>query len=711
MLYPSRITKIIAVPVLAASLNSLITFSVNAEQPDLLSPVDSQLSRTALTAFDRTEQREPCTNYQADKQPMFGDLHVHSRYSFDSFTSSQRNDPWDAYRYAKGEAIMLPNANGEQIIKAQIHRPLDFTSVTDHGETLGQIGVCTTLPGRLGYWWPMCIGTRSDNYYVQMITMGWWATINVAAEGEKKKSFACTLSDCDTAGKELWTNIQQAAEDHYDRSSDCSFTTFVGYEYTDAPDTKNMHRNVIFRNNVVTDMPITTFDTGSYNFPNLWTQLQEQCIDTDNGCDVLAIPHNPNLAGGLMFPNPASPEQARDRLFFEPVVELLQHKAASECRFDRLEGRGVLTEDELCDFEQTPADNLSMLGSMHGEIQTERAQPVPLDDFAPRNMVRNALKAGLVLGQGDGVNPFKMGFIGSTDTHSAAPGGAEEDNYPGHLGMRDAEFRNLQDHLYSNPGGLAVVWAEENSRDSIFEGMRKKETYATSGTRPSLRFFAGWDYDENICDASDRVSQAYANGVAMGGDLTAAMRIDNETSDSEASESKLGSDSGSPIFMVAANKDVYPENWSGTDIQRVQIIKGWVDSNGQSHEKVFDIAGNPDNGATVDPNSCEPEGAGLKNVCTVWKDPTFNAEQDAFYYVRLVENPTCRWSTLQCKAAGVNPFAENCSDQAAEQNAILHDQGVKGDVYGKCCIKAEDESFYSPVIQERAWSSPIWVSK
>ena len=218
----------------------------------------------------------------------------------------------------------------------------------------------------------MCIGTRSTNYYVQLGSLSLWAINNVSREGEKKETFACKLSDCKAAGLELWRNIQQAAEDHYDRSSECKFTTFVGYEYTDAPDTKNMHRNVIFRNENVTDYPITTFDTGSYNFPNLWTQLQSQCIDPDQGCDVIAIPHNPNLAGGLMFPNPATPQQAQDRLQFEPIVELLQHKAASECRFDRLAGRGVLTEDELCDFEQTPADNLSMLGSVHGKIQSER---------------------------------------------------------------------------------------------------------------------------------------------------------------------------------------------------------------------------------------------------------------------------------------------------------------------------------------------------
>lgn len=646
-----------------------------------------------LSAFERTEKRAPCDDYRASKSAFFGDLHVHSRYSFDSFGSNQRNDPWDAYRYAKGETIMLPNIKGEQAIPAQLHRPLDFTSVTDHGETLGQIGVCSEHAGKLGYWWPMCIGTRSKNYYIQLASLSIWAVNNVSREGDKKESFACKLSDCKVAGLELWNNIQQAAEDHYDRSSECSFTTFVGYEYTDAPDTKNMHRNVIFRNENVTDYPITTFDTGSYNFPNLWTQLQSQCIDPKQGCDVIAIPHNPNLAGGLMFPNPATPQQAKDRLQFEPIVELLQHKAASECRFDRLTGRGVLTEDELCDFEQSPADNLSMLGNVHGKIQSERGEAVSIDDFAPRNMVRNALKAGLELGQTSGTNPFKMGFIGSTDTHNALPGGAEEDNYLGHLGMRDTEYRNVQDHLYSNPGGLAVVWAEENSRDSIFNAMKNRETYATSGNRPSLRFFAGWDYPEGICQKSDMLEQAYALGVPMGSDLQAS------------AEQKA-----SPRFLVSAQKDPYPEKSTATDIQRIQIIKGWVDAQGQSHEQVHDIAGSAHNGATVNRNSCTAEGAGLKSACAVWQDPNFNPTQDAFYYVRLIENPTCRWSTLQCKAAGVDPFSRHCATQAAKKTAALHDEGARGEIYEKCCIDPKQEAFYSPIIQERAWSSPIWYS-
>lgn len=643
-------------------------------------------------AFERTEQRAPCNNYQPHKQALFGDLHVHTSYSFDSYISGQRNDPWDAYGYAKGEAIYLSNEQGEQTLKAQIQRPLDFTGITDHGEFLGQISVCTSDPGRLGYWWPHCMMTRSNLFYVQLLAASWWVNLGVSDESaDKGKSFACTLSDCSEGDREFWNNIQQAAEDHYDRSEECSFTTFVGYEYTDAPDFKNMHRNVIFRNDQVTDLPITTYDTGTYNFPDLWVALREQCIDGGKGCDVMSIPHNPNLAGGMMFPDPKNEVERDNRLFFEPVVELIQHKAASECRYDRLVGNGSNTVDELCDFEQVKTDNLTMLGSLNGEIRTERAVAVSLEDFHERNMLRNVLKVGIATEQAGQANPFKMGFIGSTDTHSATPGGTEENNYVGHLGRRDAGYRNVQDHFFANPGGHAVVWAEENSRDSIFAAIRRKETYATSGTRPIVRFFAGWDYSADLCQSSNLVAQGYAGGVPMGGDMTRPPAAD-----------------ATPSFLVTAMKDNGSSVYPGTDLQRVQMIKGWVDSAGKTHEQVFDIAGSPNNGASVDPDSCALIGEGHSNLCVVWQDPNFDAASNAFYYARVLENPSCRWSTLQCQAAGVNPFAENCEQLAAAKNQEMQDGGASGNVYGKCCLNKEEEPFYSPTIQERAWTSPVW---
>jgi hypothetical protein len=621
---------------------------------------------------------------------MFGDLHVHTSYSFDSYISSQRNDPGEAYRYAKGEPIVIPDEDGEQTIRAQLQRPLDFAAVTDHAELLGPINVCTTDPGRAGYWWPHCVMTRASNYWVQLVAASWWTQVGITAGGGREQSFACSLSDCDAAHQETWQRVQKAAEAAYDRSSACEFTSFVGYEYTDSPDAFNMHRNVIFRNERVTDRAISTFDTGSNNFPELWKQLRAECIDADTGCDVIAIPHNANLAGGLMFRDPETSNEASDRLFFEPIIELTQHKGASECRFDRLAGRGVDTSDELCGFEQVVADNLAMLGSVHGEVRTEKAAPVPIERFHRRNMVRNALKDGLAIGQQSGTNPFQMGFIGSTDTHSATPGAAEEDNYTGHLGRRDSGYRNVQDHFFSNAGGHAVVWAEENSRDAIFAGMRRKETYATSGTRPAVRFFGGFGLEADLCGASDAIARAYATGVPMGGRLTAH----------ESGEA--------PRFLVSALKDPGVEGHPGTDLQRAQIIKGWVDASGETHERVYDVAGDAQNGAGVDRATCAPTGSGADSLCTVWEDPAFDPAQPAFYYVRLLENPTCRWSTLQCKAAGVDPFSEGCVERAAAATEAAVARGAQGDVFGKCCLDEAEEPFYSPVIQERAWTSPIW---
>jgi hypothetical protein len=640
--------------------------------------------------FERTEQRQDCVDYQALKQPLFGDLHVHTSYSFDSYLSNQRNDPWGAYRYAKGEAITLPGAEGKQTVTARIQRPLDFAAVTDHAEFLGQINICTADAGKLGYWWPHCMMTRASNIWVQLLAANWWTDLGGQLENEQRKSFACSLSDCDAANAEVWSSIQQAAEDHYDRSASCAFTTFVAYEYTEAFDQNNMHRNVIFRNERVTDSPVSVYDTGRDGFPALWRGLRQNCTDLDNGCEVMAIPHNSNLSGGLMFRDPQSRQELEDRLFFEPVVEMTQHKGASECRFDRLAGRGLYTEDELCDYEQIEADNLNMMGTVNGVVRTERANLVPLEQFGRRNMLRNALKDGLMLEQRDGVNPFTMGFISSTDTHSATAGGTEEDNYVGHIGRRDAEYRNVQDHFFSNPGGHAVVWAEENSRDAIFAAIMRKETYATSGTRPIVRFFAGTDLDENLCAAEDMIQQAYDKGVPMGGEMTAA------------------GESG-PRFLVSARKDPGIEGHPGTDLQRIQIIKGWVDADGETHEQVFDVAGQADNGAGVDPDTCAPTGRGARQLCTVWQDPGFDASQSAFYYVRVLENPSCRWSTLQCQGAGVNPFAADCQARADAASAHARDElGASGDVYGRCCLDPEQQPFYQPVQQERAWTSPIW---
>jgi hypothetical protein len=658
-----------------------------------LLPLASAVASGAGSRFERTEERADCDHHDPLRQPFFGDLHVHSSYSFDSYVSRQRNDPWAAYAYARGEPIQLPDPDGEQSVVARIRRPLDFSSVTDHAEFLGEMQVCTADAWSLGYWTPLCLMTRSHVFFVQLLAARRWVDLGVADEAnQKERSYICSLPgvDCRRGMADFWDAIQQAAEEHYDRTSACSFTTFVGYEYTDAPNLKNLHRNVIFRNQRVVELPISTYDTGTRNVPELWRRLRAECIEGDEGCDVLSIPHNPNLSAGLMFPDPRDDQEARERLFFEPVVEMIQHKAGSECRFDRLAGRGVDTEDELCSFEQNRTDNLASLGTLFGEMRTERGMPVPIDRFGRRNLLRNVLKDGLVLERRTGINPFKMGFIGSTDTHSATPGGTMEDGYVGHLGQRDAGYRNLQDHYEDNPGGLAVVWAEENSRDSIFEGIRRKETYATSGTRPILRFFGGWELEAKLCGSADRIQRAYAAGVPMGGDLPRPPP------------------GRTPSFLVAALKDPGTDGHAGTDLQRVQLVKGWVDADGRTHERVFEVAGTPDSDAGVDGETCEPVGAGHAELCAVWEDPDFDPGQPSFYYARVLENPTCRWSTLQCMAAGVNPFDATCTVQAEAASAAARERGARGEVYRNCCLDEAEQPFLSPVIQERAWSSPIW---
>ena len=636
------------------------------------------------------EKAMPCAVSSDTKLPFFGDLHIHTRYSFDSYLSNQKNDPDGAYEYAKGQIITLPDAYGDQTLSAQIDRPIDFAAVTDHGQFLGEVALCDSDWTEPGWWAPVCIMSRTQNLWVQLYAASLW-TVSGGMEGKApERGLVCSLGDCEANALSTWDDIQAAAERHYDRSEDCSFTTFVGYEYTQGQEMANLHRNVIFKGEQVTRLPISVFETDS-SVPELWRQLRSQCLEADGDCDVMAIPHNPNLGGGLMFPDPATEQEAIDRLEIEPLVELVQHKGASECRFDRMAGIGIDTEDELCDFEQIPSDNLAMLGSANGKMWSDRGLPVDVASFHRRNMMRNVLKDGLALEQDSGLNPFRQGFIGSTDTHTATSGGAMEKNYVGHLGSRDATFRNLQDHFVSNPGGLAVVWAEENRRDAIFEAMRRREAYATSGTRPIVRFFAG-DYDENLCESTDALEQAYAAGVPMGGVL--------ERSDKDAP----------PRFFISAQRDQGTEMYPANPLERIQIIKGWVDDAGETHERVVDVLGEETVGLGVDMNSCAATAPGHASLCTVWEDPSYVKGESAFYYARVLETPSCRWSTLQCQAAGVNPLSDSCSVQAEKANFLANDNGDSGDIYGVCCTNPETDPFYSPTIRERAWTSPIWLS-
>ena len=645
----------------------------------LLLPLGGGVALAQPGPWARTETREPCASFDKFRQPYFGDTHVHTTYSSDAVFAGTREDPRGAYRFAKGDAIGLPpfDAEGNPTRTAQLRRPLDFTAVTDHAEQFGEIQVCQT-PGAAGYDSAECVSARNQiasplpdfpSVLPPSAVVAFLLSYG-ALNPPQRYSWCAPGSDCEVLASLVWQDTQDAPEQYYDRTAACEFTTFVGYEWSGQPLGNNLHRNVIFRNDVAVSMPISFMEQSTPQ--GLWSQLQSQCLDGLPGCDVLAIPHNANASGGLMFqPTNAdgSPLTANDAFFragMEPIVEMNQHKGDMECR-DYVGGANVGgTTDELCGFEK-----LNRLQLFNANDDPPSATKV----FPAANYIRNVLKSGLQQEQLLGVNPFKIGMIGSTDTHNATPGGVEEADYgtQGHIGNRDRNAANMLARvtpagIESTPGGLAVVWAEENSRDALFSAMRRREVYGTSGTRPILRFFAGREAGLRCGDA-DFVATAYRGGVPMGGEIGPVRG------------------GRSPRFGVLAFRDPGTPSAPGGLLQRVQIVKGWVDAGGQSHEKVFDVAGDASAAATVDTATCTPSGPGAESLCAVWEDPEFDAAQRAFYYARLLENPSCRWSTYVC-----NSLALDCAVPAS----------VPAE-YAECCNPAVPKT-----IQERAWSSPIW---
>ena len=603
-------------------------------------------------------ERAPCATQSPQKQAFFGDLHVHTRYSLDASTQGTRTTPAQAYQFARGERIGIQpwTQGGKAQRSLQLSRPLDFAMVSDHAELIGEVYMCNT-PEFEGYNSWQCLIYRHWSrgaYYL----FNYMATIEQSHLGQ------CGNNDelCLRAALQPWQATQQAAEDFYDRSADCAFTTFVGYEWTgmDSSNGGNLHRNVVFRSAEVPRLPASFIDEPAAHL--LWDSLQDTCKGAGNGCDALVIPHNSNYSAGSMFTGlmddgaPMTEEYAASRARFEPLVEIMQHKGASECYF----AVGV-TEDELCAFEQLPKDNIAGFND----------PPTPNTGF-----VRKVLADGLVIEKALGVNPYQFGVIASTDTHLGTPGAAREDLFLGHGGAGVSAETDvpvgLPDELIYNPGGLAVVWAHENTRDALFDAMRRRETYGTSGPRIISRFFAGWDFSADLCRAPNRIEQAYAGGVPMGSVLSAGPSAQVQ-----------------PSFLVTASQDAGTPDAPGTPLQRLQVIKGWVDAQGQHHERTIEVAGNADNDATVDLQSCAATGSGFADLCTVWVDKDFDPSERAYYYSRVVENPTCRWSQRICAAASVNcALPETVSE------------GYEG-----CC-----DTQHRPIVQERAWSSPIWYS-
>ncbi len=617
-------------------------------------------------------EREPCASQVPERQALFGDLHVHTGVSMDANALGTLATPADAYRYARGEAIDVYSGDPARGMRsAQIVRPLDFAAVTDHAEWMAEVSLCTT-PGSATYESVGCQIYRGEDWSLLAWVLGldgFRARIGGLLGLFGRRDDVCGEDDsiCRAELGVVWRENQVATEAAYDRTSACRFTSFHGWEYSHSPRSTKVHRNVILRNEIVPELPISSLETPREM--DLRRQLLEVCNDTGTGCEAIAIPHNPNLSNGQLFrveyadlPEAEQEQAAALRARLEPIVEMMQIKGESECRNGMY---GVVgAPDELCGFEK-----IRDMGGQEFEDCEEGAgsgAQAARGCSSRTDFVRYALLEGLREKARIGVNPYAFGMIGSTDNNMATPGSVSEYGVPYKFGVTTPELLVVGDRKrgppFWNPGGLAGVWAEENSRDSIFDAMKRRETFSTSGPRILPRFFAGWELDEGLCDAAEFARAGYAAGVPMGGELP------SRPPGSQA-----------PRFAVSALADPGTASAPGGLLQRIQIVKGWVDDEGLFHQAVHDVAGDAANGASVDPDTCAPTGPGARSLCAVWQDPDFDAGRDAVYYARVIENPSCRWSARLCLSLPEDERPDGCtSDRLAR------------------------------TIQERAWTSPIW---
>ena len=678
--------------------------------------------------FRRTEDLRPCGDYDPNKQALFGSTHVHTTRSFDASINLVPATPREAYAFAKGEGIVpgvdqhgwktrryCMNTNADPNCKNDFP-PLDWGTVTDHSEYFGAVGICHDHENQPpGYQSLDCRLIRG--FYIQPETKQQkgahappslqqelagtaFALLGAAVLGPSSRNIQLPVcfsgGDCETAELDVWQEVQNAAAEAYEP---CKFTSFVGYEATSVPLGTTWHRNVIFRNRDVVERPITAIDMAREANPDpdtvpprflgpqdpekLWDGLAADC---EWPCEALTIPHNSNLGGGVYtkqgkmlvppaFFDPPDREFAAKRQKWEPLVEIYQTKGSSECRWDPRLQAGVETTDEHCSFELLDASAGTAVSS---------DPTVSLAPYPERSWVRNILKDGLGYQQTWDVNPFKLGIVASNDTHNGTMGWHPENaTLRGHAGIKDA-VPTRTPTLQNSSGGHSVVWAEENTRDSIFHALKNRETYGTSGTRIVARFFGGWGFKGDAC-TGDFVTMGYADGVPMGGDLPP----------------RVGE--GNPRFVAAA----WMDESIGTPLDRIQIIKGWVDAGGKTHEEVHHVAGGRLKGGLDE--DCNLTGTGHPSLCGVWEDRNFDPSQPAFYYVRVLENPVCRYTTHLCKEDyGLDPREpQECNKKLAE---LKKKNPLRGEDAQFCCSNETTLPIVQPVIQERAWTSPIWYT-
>jgi len=617
-------------------LVSVLAGGCSREAPAPAAPATS--AATEAPASPAAPDR-PAAN--PERNAYFGDVHVHTGWSFDAFTNGSRATPTDAYAWAQGQEITNSGMGG----KIQIQTPLDFYMVAEHAEFMGVFNQMSNPESPLSKT-ELAKGVNSPDPVVRMQTFA--GVLRDMSAGKVDPM----LTDPALASS-VWAEIVKAADAAYRPGH---FTTFAGFEWTANPQKRNLHRVVVFRDTAkLPDMVLSALE--SEDPETLWKWMDELRA---KGSTLLAIPHNGNASDGRMFETvrfdgkqPIDAAYNAMRARNEPLYEITQIKGTSETHPD------LSPNDEFAGFEQWDYT----LSADYERPKHRRG-----------SFARQALLEGLSQEATGNGNPFKYGFIGDTDTHNAA-GSNEEFNYTGKFafendashrlkgmeGQPAGQVRQVQEF---SSGGLAGVWAEANTRESIFDAMQRRETFGTSGTMIKVRFFGGWDFTDADLKGAGAVRAGYARGVPMGSDLKAP--------------------SGkAPSFLVMASKDPKSGN-----LDRVQIVKGWLDGSGKQHETVYDVAWSGDRkpdpktgklppvGDTVDAATAQYTNTiGAAELATVWTDPDFDPAERAFYYVRVLEIPTPRWSTIDAVRLGV-PVPK-----------VL------------------------PVsIQERGWTSPIWYT-
>ncbi|MFM7220022.1 MAG: DUF3604 domain-containing protein [Nodosilinea sp.] len=581
----------------------------------------------------------------------WGDTHLHTVYSFDAGTAGTRLTPADAYRFARGEEVTTNT--GQRI---RLSRPMDFLVVTDHSDGLGAFnkllqGTPEILADPQARAWHEAVNTGGEAAARAQVEL-----VQAFGEGTISPVLLPTPADFKTA----WEDEIDTAETF---NVPGLFTALIGYEWTSVPGGDNLHCNVIYRDNGDRARQLLPQTTAQSTDPEtLWDWMQT--YEEKTGGDVLAIPHNGNLSSGLMFADttysgaPLTANYAKRRQLWEPLYEIIQMKGTSETH------PLLSTVDEFANFEIAGWDN----GNLDLSVAN---QPAMLE----HEYIRSALKNGLKFEQSLGINPFKYGFAAGSDTHTGLSS-IEENNYSGkfpayepnpersgHISKDNPALNLVRYGWQYGAAGWVGVWARENTREALFDAMERREVYATSGPRMTVRLFGGWDFrPQDIRRNPGDVG--YAKGVPMGSDLRQAPR------------------GKAPSFLVAALKDPISAN-----LDRVQIVKGWLDNRGETQEKIYDVAWSgarqpgadgklPPVGNTVNPGTAEWTNAiGAVELATVWTDPDFDPSQRAFYYARVLEIPTPRWTTY---------------DQVRFQQTLPAEVPL--------------------TIQERCYTSPIWYS-